>query len=82
MVDIRPGTYTITFTLAGNADLYQNYQNKAVNGVTRKTPVSVTVFNSPISTFPELNANLGISRRRISGRSTSSPSPTTCATSI
>ena len=43
-----------------NADLYQNYQNQTVNGVTREVPVSVTVFNSPISTFPELNANLGI----------------------
>lgn len=43
-----------------NADLYQNYQNQTVNGVTREAPVSVTVFNSPISTFPELNANVGI----------------------
>ncbi len=48
------------YTASMNGDLYQNYQNQTVNGVTREIPVSVTVFNSPISTFPELKANLGI----------------------
>jgi hypothetical protein len=43
-----------------NGDLYENFQNSAVGGVTKEVPVSVTVFNSPISTFPELKANLGI----------------------
>ena len=43
-----------------NGDLYQNYQNQTVNGTTREVPVSVTVFNSPINTFPALKANLGI----------------------
>ena len=43
-----------------NGDLYQNYQNSSANGVTREVPVSVTVFNSPVNTFPELKANLGL----------------------
>ena len=48
------------YTASMNGDFYQNYQNQTVNGATREIPVSVTVFNSPISTFPELKANLGI----------------------
>jgi hypothetical protein len=43
-----------------NGDLYENYQNSTVNGATVEVPVSVTVFNSPIATYPELKANLGI----------------------
>jgi hypothetical protein len=39
-----------------NADLWQNYQNSG----TGQIPVSVTVFNSPLSTYPELKANIGL----------------------
>ena len=39
-----------------NADLWQNYQNSG----TGQIPVSVTVFNSPLSTYPELKANVGL----------------------
>ena len=48
------------YTTNLNGDLYQNYQNQTVNGATVAVPVSVTVFNAPISTYPELKANLGI----------------------